>query len=109
MNKEFQNGCNKEIEKNKHKGKWTKWKPSRKKVFMEFMWHVGKLSSILMKEDLNEYDRSLLKEYACDVANYCEKIFIMSDNTEVQVTYGTYQNTRKEVRHWALTKEEDEG
>jgi len=74
MNPIFIKACEKEIEANtKKKGPWVDWKPSRKEVTQELMWHVAKLNCAVLSGA-----HKGMQEGAADVANICEKIHRMS-------------------------------
>jgi hypothetical protein len=75
MNKQFVAACDKEIEQNKFKGDWPTYKPKEKRLVQEMSWHMNKLVVAIVSGN-----SEMIKEYSCDVANYCEKAFNIAES-----------------------------
>lgn len=74
MDKDFVKACDREIAENKFKGDWTKYSPKGKKLIQEMTWHMNKLVVAIANGS-----PEMIKEYACDVGNYCEKAFALAN------------------------------
>ena len=72
LSKNFTLKMNEELNKNEHKGNWNNWVPNDIDLKLEINHHVLKLYKAI---DLN--DLELIKEYSADVANLCEKAFVV--------------------------------
>jgi len=94
----FTKRCDKEIKENKHKGVWKNFKPSRKKIIQEMMWHIAKLNAAVFDDSVEHNHHGAdskidkIQEYSADIANICEKIFTLaeSEKSEFRVRHGEY-------------------
>ena len=86
MDMDFIIRCDDEIKANtKKKGLWKDWKPTRKEVTQEVVWHVAKLCQHVLNGDTDR-----MEESSADVANICEKIFTMARSNERKEVYDFY-------------------
>lgn len=73
MKKEFTEACDNELKENLKKGDWDSWLPNEKQLTVELNWHMAKLNHAILQGD-----PELIREYSCDVANYCQKAYDLS-------------------------------
>lgn len=106
MNKKFVAACDIEIERNKFKGDWFNYNPKEKRLVQEMSWHMNKLVVAIISGN-----SEMIKEYSCDVANYCEKAFTIAKSLSgepkiLKPSRKIIEPVKKEIRRLACYEDD---